>query len=148
MASDLEEILQKFVPKKLYDELRRDYDRLLVRLGRMEEQLLMLSEYRLEPEESEDVIDRKIRRAEKSRRRRMREVEREPGPRKEREDEPRSAERERRRAAGPEGRKRPDLATELEDSLAEESTDDLIRRLRERYRDISRLRERLRDEEE
>lgn len=148
MASDLEEILQKFVPKKLYDELRRDYDRLLVRLGRMEEQLLMLSEYRLEPEESVDVIDRKIRRAEKSRRRRMRDLEREPGPRKEREDEPRSAERERRRAAGPEGRKRPDLATELEDSLAEESTDDLIRRLRERYRDISRLRERLRDEEE
>ncbi len=148
MASDLEEILQKFVPKKLYDELRRDYDRLLVRLGRMEEQLLMLSEYRLEPEESVDVIDRKIRRAEKSRRRRMRDLERESGPRKEREDEPRSAERERRRAAGPEGRKRPDLATELEDSLAEESTDDLIRRLRERYRDIGRLRERLRDEEE
>jgi hypothetical protein len=148
MASDLEEILQRFVPKKLYDELRRDYDRLLVRLGRMEEQLLMLSEYRLEPEESVDVIDRKIRRAEKSRRRRMRDPEREPGPRKEREDEPRSAERERRRAAGPEGRKRPDLATELEDSLAEESTDDLIRRLRERYRDISRLRDRLRDEEE
>jgi len=148
MASDLEEILQKFVPKKLYDELRRDYDRLLVRLGRMEEQLLMLSEYRLEPEESVDIIDRKIRRAEKSRRRRMREVEREPEPRKEHEDEPRGAERERRRAVEPEGRKRSVLATELEDSLAEESTDDLIRRLRERYRDISRLRERLRDEEE
>jgi hypothetical protein len=36
----------------------------------------------------------------------------------------------------------------VDESLAEESTEDLIRRLRERYREISRLRDRLREEED
>lgn len=195
MASDLEEILQKFVPKRLYDELRRDYDRLLVRLGRMEEQLLMLSEYRLEPEEPTEVIDRKIRRAERRGRARARDLTRdrdeeereperghereeheereerrerepEPGhdteprraePRREREPEPRprreregerGGERERPRPWPRESRRRAEPETDLDESLAEESTDELIRRLRMRYREISRLRDRLREEEE
>jgi len=170
VPSDLEDILQQFVPKRLYDELRRDYDRLLVRLGRMEEQLLMLSEYRLEPEEATEVIDRKIRRAERSGRRRARDLsrhpeehgaeEREPRQRDEAEHEPgerepqprrapeRERERERRGAWNREPRRRADSDTGLDDSLAEESTDELIRRLRLRYREISRLRDRLRDEEE
>lgn len=178
MASDLEEILQRFVPKRLYDELRRDYDRLLIRLGRMEEQLLMLSEYRLEPEESTDIIDRKIRTAERGGRRRARDLTRDRDARDEREEqderdereaepgrdrdvererevererpEPRrerEGERERRRALGREPRRRA-AGAGLDESLAEESTDELIRRLRMRYREISRLRDRLREEEE
>jgi len=147
MASDLEDILQSFVPKRLYDELRRDYDRILVRLGRMEEQLLMLSEYRLERKESTDVIDRKIRRAQRGGRRRARDQSDErraaegAGPREvERErDRPRPWARDARRE---------EPATDLDESLADESTDELIRRLRMRYREIGRLRDRLRDEEE
>ena len=136
---DLEDILQKFVPKRLYDELRRDHDRLLIRLGRMEEQLLMLSDYRLEPEERTEVIDRKVRRAERSGRRRAKEMiddEEERPPR-------RSWGRSRRKS------READLdSDDLDDTLVEESTEDLIRRLRERYQEISRLRDRLREEEE
>ena len=137
---DLDDILQKFVPKRLYDELRRDHDRLLIRLGRMEEQLLMLSDYRLEPEDRTEVIDRKVRRAERHGRRRSKEmmddeVEQPPSPR--------SWGKSRRRS------READLdSDELNETLAEESTEDLIRRLRERYQEIGRLRGRLREEEE
>ena len=137
---DLDDILQKFVPKRLYDELRRDHDRLLIRLGHMEEQLLMLSDYRLEPEERTEVIDRKVRRAERRGRRRTREMmddeEEQPPP-------PRSWGKSRRRS------READLGSdELNETLAEESTEDLIRRLRERYQEIGRLRDRLREEED
>ncbi len=137
---DLEEILRKFVPKQLYDELRRDHDRLLMQFGRMEEQLLMLSEYRLEPEEQTEVIDRKIRRVERSGRRRAREM---VGQEQEEEVEPSRPWSRGRRRSRP-----PDDDTGLDESLVEESTEELIRRLRERYREIGRLRNRLREEEE
>lgn len=136
---DLEDILQKFVPKQLYDELRHDHDRLLIRLGRMEEQLLMLSDYRLEAEERTEIIDRKVRRAERSGRRRARRMV---------DDE---EERQSRRPWGRGRRKSREAgldSDELDETLAEESTEELIRRLRERYQEISRLRGRLRDEEE
>ncbi|MEE8536463.1 MAG: hypothetical protein V3U98_05265 [Acidobacteriota bacterium] len=136
---DLEDILQKFVPKQLYDELRHDHDRLLIRLGRMEEQLLMLSDYRLEAEERTEIIDRKVRRAERSGRRRARRMV---------DDE---EERQSRRPWGRSRRKSREAgldSDELDETLAEESTEELIRRLRERYQEISRLRGRLRDEEE
>jgi hypothetical protein len=167
MPGDLDDILEKFVPKRLFDELRRDYDRLLIRVGRMEEQLLMLSDYGLEKEEDTESIDRRIRRVERARWRRARAAAAEasrPRPLEHPEDETlerrerraaqeRRATEERRGESRPRGpaRERPrggDLSSTLDESLADESTEELIRRLRQRYREISRLRERLRDEEE
>jgi hypothetical protein len=64
-SSPLQSILKDCVPKELYDELRNRYDELLLKMGRIQEQMLFLLDYRLgEEKESheehhlkEEIID-------------------------------------------------------------------------------------------
>ncbi len=52
----VEEIFSEFVPKKIYEDLRNKLDEILIKIGRMQERMLFLLEYRLgiEKEEGEE----------------------------------------------------------------------------------------------
>ena len=51
--TDWKEILRNFVPKTLYDDLRSKYDEILLKIGRMQEQMLFLLEDQLGEEKEE-----------------------------------------------------------------------------------------------
>jgi len=46
-GADVKELLRDFVPKDLYEELRSRMDELLIKVGRMQEQMLFLLDYHL-----------------------------------------------------------------------------------------------------
>lgn len=48
--SSLLDILKDFVPRDIYEELRTRHDELLVKMGRIQEQMLYLLDYRLAEE--------------------------------------------------------------------------------------------------
>ena len=46
-GADVKDLLRDFVPKSLYEELRSRMDELLIKVGRMQEQMLFLLDYHL-----------------------------------------------------------------------------------------------------